>query len=77
MAAEKRAAGVLAGRWAEHASTPLRCSVDLSLMRFQMIAMMALNSTVNVPFAISFISISCGGCTSLHVHSRTICSISL
>ena len=53
------------------------CSFVLSLMRFHTMAMIAENSTVKVPLAISRISISDGVCASLHVHSRTICSISL
>mmetsp|Transcript_4427 Transcript_4427/g.14291 ORF Transcript_4427/g.14291 Transcript_4427/m.14291 type:complete len:338 (+) Transcript_4427:1347-2360(+) len=47
-----------------------------SRILFQMMPMMEVNSTVNVPLAISRMSETCGSEASLHVASRTICSIS-
>ena len=53
------------------------CSLSLSLRRFHSTLMIEEKSTVNVPLAISLSSRFCGGDESLHVASRTICSISV
>ena len=66
--------------WRRYSSSSMHlygwCSVVLSLSRFHTIVMIAENSTVNVPLATSLRSEALGGFGSLHVHSRTICSIS-